>query len=208
VSERRSRLRRAWRTFTTPAADPRTAYPDVYERQLELVRTVGRARAAVAETKEKLERKTALVSRELGELESQAGRALEEGRGEVARLALRHRGAAQQQLADLERILEEIERKDRRLALAEQRLAAQIETFLGREDAVAARQNAAEAELRIAKALAGVGGETVALGFALEQAEETMAEVEARAAAVERMLAEESLDLLGGEEEDAGPEAA
>ena len=195
MSDRGRSLRRAWRTFAAPAVDPRAAYPDVYERQLELVRAVRRSRKAVGETKEKLERKTELIAAELGELEAQAGRALDGGREGLARLALRHRGAAQQELAVLERILEEIERKDRRLTLAEQRLTAQIEGFLGREDAVAARQNAAEAELRVAEALAGLDTEAAGLGLALEQAEQTMAEVEARAAAVERLLADDSLDL-------------
>jgi len=171
-----------------PAADPRQTYGNAHERQQELLIQVQQALGAIVGTKQRLESQTAAVRAKLPQLQDRARDSLVEGREDQARLALQRRQVVMVELQTLEEQMQDVEKEEHRMALIEQRLATQIEAFYARQELIAARYNAAEAQVRIREAFSGVSQELSELGRALERAEEKSEHMQARAAAIDRLV--------------------
>jgi len=144
--------------------------------------------ANIASSRHELEARTAELRCHLPELEAKARCALRAGRQDVARHALERRQIAAGELALLNEQLREADLEATRLAAAEQQLAARIDAILARERMIEARQSVAEIQVRVGEALAGISGELAGLAPELAQAEEHAEALEARAAAIDRML--------------------
>lgn len=181
-------------TFTAPADDPRQTFANAYGRQRELLLDVQRALVDIAATKRRLETKVGEVQAKLPQLQDRARHALVDGREDVARLALQRRKIAQIELQTLEGQVQEVAHEEQRLSLTEHRLSTQIEAFHARQELIAARYSAAEAQVRIQEAFSGVSQELSELGRALEQAEEKSEQMQARAAAIDRLVEDGILD--------------
>jgi len=93
--------------------------------------------------------------------------------------------------------VEDVAQEEQRLSLVEQRLAAQLEAFNLRRETIAARYSAVEAQVRIQEALSGLSGDFGDLGVALERAEATADRLQARAAAIDQLVASGMLERLG-----------
>ena len=178
----------------TSAEDPRRVFAVAYQRQRELLSKVQRAQANIAKAKLQLESKTAGAREKLPQLEEQARQALVGGREDSARFALQLRQVANEDLEELERQVSELEQEERALSLVEQRLRTQIEAFFARQEVLAARYTTAEAQVRINEAMGGVSEELAGLGVALERAEQTTENMQARVTAIERLVETGILD--------------
>ncbi len=135
-----------------------------------------------------MEGKTAAVRAKLPQLQERACLSLQAGKEGQARLALQRRQVALVELQTLEGQIQDVEKEEHRMTMVEQRLAAQIEAFYARQELIAARYNAAEAQVRIREAYSGVSQELAELGTALERAEEKSERMQARAAAIDRLV--------------------
>lgn len=183
------RMKAAIGGLLAPAEDPRQATPSVYERHVELLRKLQAALAEVSASKQQLEAQTRRMREGLLQVEDQARNALRSGREDLARLALQRRRAASLEIERLEEQVAEVSAEEARLALAEQRLAAQIEAFRTRQEVISARYTAAEAQVRISEALAGISRELSDLSAGLEQAETRTERMQARASAIDQLMA-------------------
>jgi phage shock protein A len=183
-----------------PAPDPRKAYPDAASLEPQLLGTVRTALANIASSRQDLEARTAHLRQRLPELEDEARRALRAGRRDVARHTLERRQIAAGELALLDEQLREAHLEADRLTVAEQQLAARIDAILARERMIEARQSVAEIQVRVGETLAGISVELAGLAPELAEAEEHAEALEARAAAIDRML---DPGALGAEEVDA-----
>jgi phage shock protein A len=65
---------------------------------------------------------------------------------------------------------------------------------------MSAQYTAAEAQVRISEALSSVSGEAAELGMALERAEEKISRMQARASALDALIENGSLTLVGGDD--------
>lgn len=176
------------------ADDPRQVFMVAYRRQRELLSKVQRAQENIVDAKRQLESKTAGAREKLPQLEEQARQALVGGREDIARFALQLRQVATEDLEELERQVSELEQEERALSLVEQRLRTQIEAFFARQEVLAARYTTAEAQVRISEAMGGVSEELAGLGVALERAEQTTENMQARVTAIERLVETGILD--------------
>ena len=183
------RLKAAFGGLLAPAEDPRQAAPSVYERHVELLSKLRAALAEVSTSKQQLEAQTRRMREGLPGLEAQARAALRGGREDLARLALQRRRAASLEIERLESQVAEVSGEEARLALAEQRLAGQIEAFRARQEVISARYTAAEAQVRISEVLAGISRELSDLSAGLEQAETRTEHMQARASAIDELMA-------------------
>ena len=181
-------LKSWWYGLMSSAEDPRRVYADVFDRQEQLLAKVRDARSGVAASKEYLTKKAEEVRSKLPRLDSQAREALTAGREEVARLALRLRYAAQDELKGLEGQADELGQEQWMLMLVEQRLKAQIDTFYARQMAIAAQHATAEAQVSVHEALGGLSDEMTSLGLALERAEQRTEDMQARVSAIEGLV--------------------
>lgn len=189
------RMKKGMETLLTPAEDPRQTHVSSFERQRGLLVKVQTALDEVGKAKKCLEAKAAETRAKLPQLEELARQALREEREDLARLRLQRRQLASIELQGLEKQLLEIEREEHRLSLTEQRLSSQLTAFYTRQELIAARYSAAEAQVHIGEALSGVSGELAELNQAMAQAERKSAQMQARAAAIDRLVDEGLLEI-------------
>jgi phage shock protein A len=189
------RVKKSMDSLLSPAEDPRQTYASTFEKQRGLLVKVRSALLEVGQAKSRLETKATETRAKLPQLEDLAREALREGREDLARLRLQRRQLAGIELQGLEKQLLEIEREEHRLSLTEQRLSSQLAAFYTRQELIAARYSAAEAQVHIGEALSGVSSELADLSQAMAQAERKSEQMQARAAAIDRLVDEGLLEI-------------
>jgi phage shock protein A len=97
-------------------------------------------------------------------------------------------------MADLQTQLAQLQAEEEKLTLASQRLQAKVEAFRTRKETVKATYTAAEAQTRINEAFSGISEEMGDIGVAMQRAEDKTAQMQARAGAVDELMASGALD--------------
>ncbi len=184
------------------AEDPRETLDYAYERQLQLLQEVRRGIVEVTTSKRRLELQRAKLQESLDRLTEQARQALAAGREDLARLALERKAVAQQQVSDLDAQIRTLEQEQAKLEQAEMRLRAKVEAFRTRKEVIKAQYSAAEAQVKINEAVTGISEELADVGLALERAEEKTHQLQARASAIDELLASGVLEDLTGTRQD------
>ena len=175
------------------AEDPRETLDYSYQRQLEMLQQVRRGLADVATSRKRLELQAQQLSTGSDKLQQQATEALASGREDLAREALMRRSAAQQQLADLVAQQQAVQAEEDKLTAASQRLEAKVEAFRTRKETIKATYTAAEAQAKIGEAVSGIGEEMSDVGLAMQRAEDKTAQMQARAGAIDELIASGAL---------------
>lgn len=176
------------------AEDPRETLDYSYQRQLELLQKVRRGVADVATSRKRVELQATQLNTQTEKLSMQAKRALEAGREDLAREALTRKSGIAQQLADLQTQHAQLQGEEEKLVRASQRLQAKVDAFRTRKETIKATYSAAEAQTRINEAFSGIGEEMGDVGMAIQRAEDKTAEMQARAGAMDELLASGVLD--------------
>ncbi len=198
ILRRLTLLIKIWlKVLLAPASDPRQDFSAAYSKQQGLLAKVRQAQGNVARSKAHLETKTGEARQRLPQLEDRARRALAAGREDSARFALQLRHMVVAELEALDKQVAEMEREEGMLVLVEQRLATQIEAFFARQEVLEARFSTAEAHVKINEALSGVSDELADLGIALERAEQTTEDMQARVTAIDQLVDIGVLEMPG-----------
>ena len=184
------------------AEDPRETLDYSYEKQLEMLQKVRRGVAEVATSKKRIELQAAKLEQSVTKLDGQARNALQQGREDLARVALERKNGVQAQLRDLDVQREQLQGEQDKLVLAEQRLTAKVEAFRTRKETIKAQYTAAEAQTRIGEAVTGVSEEMADVGLAIERAENKTETMRARAGAIDELIASGALtDITDGRDD-------
>jgi phage shock protein A len=178
--------------------DPRETLDYSYQRQLEMLQKVRRGVADVATSRKRLELQMTQINQTSTRLEKQAKDALAAGREDLAREALTRRSSAQSQLTDLQAQYAQLQGEEEKLTLASQRLQTKVDTFRTRKETIKATYTAAEAQTRINEAFSGISEEMGDVGMAIQRAEDKTAQMQARAGAIDELLASGALDDVSG----------
>ncbi|WP_375423190.1 PspA/IM30 family protein [uncultured Friedmanniella sp.] len=174
--------------------DPRQTLDYSYQRQLELLQKVRRGVADVATSRKRVELQATQLSTQADKLTAQAQKALEVGREDLAREALTRRSGVQQQLSDLQAQHAQLQGEEEKLTRASQRLQAKVDAFRTRKETIKATYSAAEAQTRINEAFSGISEEMGDVGLAIQRAEDKTQQMQARAGAIDELLASGALD--------------
>jgi len=175
------------------AEDPRETLDYSYEKQLELLQKVRRGVADVATSRKRLELQIQGLAQQEAKLEEQARAALAGGREDLAREALTRRSGLHQQIADLQAQLATLQEQEEKLTAAAQQLQAKVETFRTKKETIKATYSAAEAQTKINEAFAGISDELGDVGLAVQRAEDKTAQMQARAGAIDELVASGAL---------------
>ncbi|WP_459798925.1 PspA/IM30 family protein [Herbidospora sp. RD11066] len=178
--------------------DPRETLDYSYQRQLELLQKVRRGVADVATSRKRVELQINQAEAEAAKREQQAKSALAAGREDLARDALSRRTAIAGQVADLRVQYNNLQGEEEKLTLASQRLQAKVDAFRTRKETIKATYTAAEAQTRINEAFSGISEEMGDVGLAIQRAEDKTAQMQARAGAIDELLASGALDDYSG----------
>jgi phage shock protein A len=174
--------------------DPRQTLDYSYQRQLELLQKVRRGVADVATSRKRVELQANQLNTQADKLTNQAQKALEVGREDLAREALTRRSGLQQQLSDLQVQHAQLQGEEEKLTRASQRLQAKVDAFRTKKETIKATYSAAEAQTRINEAFSGISEEMGDVGLAIQRAEDKTAQMQARAGAIDELLASGALD--------------
>jgi phage shock protein A len=178
--------------------DPRQTLDYSYQRQLELLQKVRRGVADVATSRKRVELQATQLNTQADKLTQQAQKALEVGREDLAREALTRRSGLQQQLTDLQTQHSQLQSEEEKLTRASQRLQAKVDAFRTRKETIKATYSAAEAQTRINEAFSGISEEMGDVGMAIQRAEDKTAQMQARAGAIDELLASGALEDPSG----------
>ena len=183
--------------------DPRETLDYSYQRQLELLTKVRRGVADVATSRKRVELQMNQLQQQANRLQDQARKALGMGREDLAREALTRKASAQTQLDELQTQYAQLQGEEEKLTLASQRLQAKVDAFRTRKETIKATYTAAEAQTRINEAFSGISEEMGDVGMAIQRAEDKTAQMQARAGAIDELMASGALDdAVGGKRDD------
>ena len=183
------------------AEDPAQTLDYSYEKQLEMLQKVRRGVADVATSRKRVELQIASLDKQLAKLDDQARAALAAGREDLAREALIRKSGLSQQIADLHVQLEQLTVQEQKLTVASQQLQTKVEAFRTQKETIKATYSAAEAQVRINEAFTGISSELGDVGLAIQRAEDRTAQMQARAGAMEELMATGALrDVTGGKD--------
>jgi phage shock protein A len=183
--------------------DPRETLDYSYQRQLELLTKVRRGVADVATSRKRVELQMNQLQQSSNKLEDQARKALGMGREDLARGALERKSSAQGQLNELQAQYAQLQAEEEKLTVASQRLQSKVDAFRTRKETIKATYTAAEAQTRINEAFSGISEEMGDVGMAIQRAEDKTAQMQARAGAIDELMASGALDdAVGGQRDD------
>lgn len=176
------------------AEDPRETLDYSYERQLKMLQDVRRGIVEVTTSRRRLELQKAQLQSGIDKLDGQARQAVGAGRDDLARAALERKALLTQQSGDLDAQIQTLDGEQAKLEQAESRLRMKIDAFRTRKEVVKAQYSAAEAQVRIGEAVTGLSEEMADVGMALDRAEEKTQALQARAGAIDELIASGALE--------------
>lgn len=176
------------------AEDPRETLDYSYTRQREMLVKVKRGVADVATSRKRIELQRNQLQSQSDTLTQQAQKALSMGREDLAREALTRKSALTAQIADLSAQRDQLMGEEEKLSLASRRLEAKVESFRTRKETIKANYTAAEAQTQIGEAFSGISEEMGDVGMAVQRAEDKTQQMQARAGAIDELIASGALD--------------
>jgi phage shock protein A len=150
--------------------------------------------ADVATSRKRIELQIQNLAQQTDKLTEQAKAALAGGREDLAREALTRKSGLQQQIADLQVQLAQLQDQEEKLVVASQQLQAKVDAFRTKKETIKATYSAAEAQTKINEAFAGISSELGDVGLAVQRAEDKTAQMQARAGAIDELVASGALE--------------
>jgi phage shock protein A len=176
------------------AEDPREMMDYSYEKQLSMLQDVRRGIVDVTTSKRRLELQKSKLDDSLTKLQDQAKQAMSANREDLARTALERRAMIEQQSSDLGTQITNLDGEQAKLEQAESRLRTKIEAFRTKKEVVKAQYSAAEAQVRIGESVTGLSEEMADVGMAIDRAQDKTEAMQARAGAIDELIASGALD--------------
>jgi phage shock protein A len=182
--------------------DPRDTLDLSYEKQLENIQKMRRSIAEVATAKKRVEIQANQLQQQATKLQEQARMALGQDREDLAREALSRRASIAAELTELEVQHTQIASQQDKLVETCERLQTQVAAFRTRKETLKATYTAAEAQTKIGEAVAGISGSMTDAGATMQRAEDKISQMQARAGAIDELLASGALTDLTSSTDD------
>ena len=180
------------------AEDPRETLDYSYQRQIEMLTKVRRGVADVATSRKRVELQISQLQAQMAKLTQQAEQALTQKREDLAREALTRKSGLQSQITDLQTQHDQLQGEEEKLTVASKRLEAKVEAFRTRKETIKATYTAAQAQTQINEAFSGISEEMGDVGMAIQRAEDKTQQMQARAGAIDELLASGALEDASG----------
>ncbi len=184
------------------AEDPRDTLDLSYEKQMENLQKVRRSIAEIATARKRIEMQAAQLQQQATKLQDQARQALEQNREDLAREALSRRAAIGEELSELESQHSQIAAQEQKLVATSQKLGSQVAAFRTRKETLKASYTAAEAQTKIGEAVSGISDSMGDAGATMQRAQDKIADMQARAGAIDELLASGALTDLSSNSDD------
>ncbi len=184
------------------AENPNEMLDYSYEQMLDHITQVRRALVDIAASKKQLELQEQQLQHSVDHLQDQAQAALAQGREDLAREALSRKAAAQQQANDMEPQRQQLDEEEQKMEQTLSALQQRVNTFRSQKEVMKAQYTAAQAESSVNEEAAGISRSVSDSGAALQRAQDKIANMQARAGAMDELLQSGVLEDVGGGTDD------
>lgn len=174
--------------------DPKASLDYSLTRLQENLRQVSQSLVEVATAKRTLQAQRDKLAAAVTRYEEQARAALEKGREDLAKLALERKQAALARQTELEDNIASLERQVESLKTTQASLRTKIELFRSKKEELKAIHDSSQAQLKVREALTGISEDLADVGNTIQRAEERIRRMQARAEAIDELVATGALD--------------
>jgi len=173
-----------------------------YEQMLDQITQVRRGLVEIAASRKRIELQEQQFQHTVDHLQDQAKAALAQGREDLAREALSRKAAAQAQIDAMEPQHEQLVEEEEKLGHTLDALQKRVNNFRTQKEVLKAQYTAAQAETSVGESAAGISQTFGDSGAELQRTEDKIAQMQARAGAVDELLASGVLEDVGGDTDD------
>jgi len=173
-----------------------------YEQMLDQITRVRRGLVDIAASRKRLELQEQQLQHTVDHLQDQAKAALAQGQEDLAREALSRKAAAQGQISDMEAQHNDLAEQEQKLSQALETLQKRVNNFRTQKEVLKAQYTAASAQASVDETAAGISSNAGDSGAALQRAQDKIANMQARAGAVDELLQSGVLEDVGGSTDD------
>ena len=184
------------------AENPNEMLDYSYQQMLDQITRVRQGLVDVAASRKRIELQEQQLQHTVAHLTDQAQAALGQGREDLAREALSRKAAAQQQIDGMEAQHQELEEQQARLEQTLSKLQERVNNFRSQKEVIKAQYTAAQASAGVNAEAAGISGEFGDSGAAIARAQDKIANMQARAGALDELLQSGVLEDVGGDTDD------
>ena len=173
-----------------------------YEQMLDQITQVRRGLVTIAASRKQIELQEQQLQHSVDHLQDQAKAALGQGREDLAREALSRKAAAQEQINAMEPQHEQLTQEEQKLEQTLAALQTRVNNFRTQKEVLKAQYTAAQAETSVGENAAGLSKTFGDSGAELQRTQDKIAQMQARAGAVDELLASGVLEDVGGDTDD------
>jgi phage shock protein A len=173
-----------------------------YEQMLDQITQVRRGLVSVAASRKQLELQEQQFQHSIDHLNDQAKAALGQGREDLAREALSRKAAAQAQIDAMEPQHQQLAEQEQKLEQTLDALQKRVNNFRTQKEVLKAQYTAAQAQTSVDETAAGISSTFGDTGADIARAQDKIAQMQARAGAVDELLASGVLEDVGGDTDD------
>jgi phage shock protein A len=173
-----------------------------YEQMLDHITKVRQALVTIAASRKQIELQEAQLQHSVDHLQDQAKAALSLGKEDLAREALSRKSAAQAQIDGMETQHQQLTEEEDKLTATLQALQQRVNQFRTQKETLKAQYAAASAAASVNESVAGISSTLGDSGAALQRAQDKIANMQARAGALDELLQSGVLEDVGGGSDD------
>jgi phage shock protein A len=173
-----------------------------YEQMLDQITNVRRALVDIAASRKQIELQEQQLQHSVDHLNDQAKAALAQGKEDLAREALNRKAAAQQQVAGLDSQRQELTEHEQKMEQTLSALQQRVNNFRSQKEVMKAQYTAASAETSVNESATGISTTFGDAGAELQRAQDKIANMQARAGAMDELLQSGVLEDVGGSIDD------
>jgi phage shock protein A len=184
------------------AENPNEMLDYSYQQMLDHITKVRQALVDVAASRKRIELQGQQLQHTVAHLGDQAQAALGQGREDLAREALSRKAAAQQQVDALTAQHEELGEQQEKLEQTLSKLQERVNNFRSQKEVIKAQYTAAQASAAVNSEAAGISSDFGDTGEAIARAQDKIANMQARAGALDELMQSGVLEDVGGATDD------
>ncbi len=173
-----------------------------YEQMLDQITRVRQALVSIAASRKQIELQEQQLQQSVDHLNDQAKAALAQGKEDLAREALNRKAAAQQQIQGMEPQHQELTEQEQKLEQTLSALQQRVNQFRSQKELLKAQYTAAQAMTSVNESATGISGTFGDAGAEIQRAQDKIANMQARAGAMDELLQSGVLEDVGGSTDD------
>jgi phage shock protein A len=178
------------------AEDPGQALDLSYEKMLEQLQKVRRSIADVLTGEKRLELQRDSLQAQMDKLQQQARAALQANQEDTARTALSRAQIIKTQIEGMGPQIAQLKQQEQQLEVTGEKLRARIEAFRAQKETLKAQAGAAKASSQAMEGVTGLSEQMADVTLLMDRAQDKVARLQARAAAVGELADTGALDAL------------